>query len=71
MQLLARYENGHMVVGEHWIDEPRHNGKLRLVELETIPKAKVYPAAARAIEEAELVIIGPGDLYTRRPLGRN
>jgi uncharacterized cofD-like protein len=64
VQLLARYENGHQVVGEHYIDEPRHNGKLKIVELETIPKAKAYPLAVKAIKEANLVVLGPGDLYT-------
>lgn len=64
VQLVARYENGHQVVGEHYIDEPKHDGRLRIVELETIPKAKAYPLAIKAIKEADLVVIGPGDLYT-------
>ena len=64
VQLVARYENGHQVVGEHYIDEPRHDGKLKIVELECIPQAKAYPKAAKAIREADLVVIGPGDLYT-------
>jgi len=64
VQLLARYENGHQVVGEHYIDEPRHDGRLKIVELETIPKARVYKKAAEAIVRADLVILGPGDLYT-------
>lgn len=64
VQLVARYENGHQVVGEHYIDEPRHDGRLKIVELETIPQAKAYPPTAEAIKEADLVIIGPGDLYT-------
>ncbi len=64
VQLLARYENGHQVVGEHWIDEPKHDGKLKIVELEAIPRANAYKGAAAAIKEADLVILGPGDLYT-------
>ena len=64
VQLVARYENGHQVVGEHAIDEPKHDGKLKIIELETIPQAKAYPKAVQAIKEADLVIIGPGDLYT-------
>ncbi len=63
-QLLARYENGHQVVGEHWIDEPRHNGKLKIVEIETVPQAKAYRGALKAIAGADLVVLGPGDLYT-------
>jgi len=64
VQLLARYENGHQVVGEHYIDEPKHNGRLKIVELQTIPKARAYKKAVEAILEADLVVLGPGDLYT-------
>lgn len=64
ISLVARYENGHQVVGEHYIDEPKHDGRWKIVELETIPKAKVYKEAVESILEADLVIIGPGDLYT-------
>jgi uncharacterized cofD-like protein len=64
VQLVARYDNGHQVVGEHWIDEPRHDKGLRIVELTTIPRANVFQEAKKAIKEADLVVIGPGDLYT-------
>jgi uncharacterized cofD-like protein len=64
VHLVARYENGHQVVGEHYIDEPKHDGRLKIVELETIPKARAYPKAVKAIKGADLVVIGPGDLYT-------
>jgi len=64
VQLLARYENGHQVVGEHNIDEPKHDGRLRIVEMQTIPQVKAYPKALQAIKEADLVVLGPGDLYT-------
>jgi len=64
VQLLARYENGHQVVGEHNIDEPKHDGRLRIVEMQTIPQVKAYPKALQAIKKADLVVLGPGDLYT-------
>lgn len=63
-QLVARYENGLQVIGEHFIDEPKHDGRLRIVELEMIPTAKIFEEAKAAIETADLVVIGPGDLYT-------
>lgn len=63
--LVARYENGVQVLGEHSIDEPTEEmGKLRIVELEVFPKAKADSDALKAISEADLIVLGPGDLYT-------
>ena len=65
VELLARYDNGRQVLGEHYIDEPDgEQGKHRIVELEVIPEARVNPKAIKAIKEADLIILGPGDLYT-------
>lgn len=64
VDLVADYENGKQVVYEHYIDEPRHNGKLRIIKLSTKPKALVNPDAAECIRKADLVVLGPGDLYT-------
>lgn len=64
VNLVAEYENGSRVVGEHEIDEVKHDGKLRIRKLSTKPKAKVDAHAAAAIEAADLVVLGPGDLYT-------
>lgn len=62
--LAAVYENGKKIVGEHLIDEPKHNGQLKIKDIYLQPKAKAYPEAIKAILNANLVIIGPGDLYT-------
>ncbi len=63
--LIARYDNGEQVLGEHFIDEPKkENGKHKIVELELIPKARANKKALQAIKEADLIIFGPGDLYT-------
>lgn len=64
VNLVAEYEDGSRVVGEHEIDEPKHDGRLRLIKLSTKPKARVDLQARRAILDADLVILGPGDLYT-------
>jgi uncharacterized cofD-like protein len=64
VDLVGEYENGSMVVGEHHIDEPRHNGEMRIVKLSTKPKAKVDKHARQEILEADLIVLGPGDLYT-------
>ena len=62
--LVAIYENGKTVIGEDLIDEPRHNGKIKIKKVYLKPKAKAYPEAIKEIMSADLVVIGPGDLYT-------
>ncbi len=62
--LVAEYENGLKITGEHAIDEPEHDGKLRIKNLTTTPTAKINPQAEKEILEADFIIIGPGDFYT-------
>lgn len=65
VHLVARYDHGVQVLGEHLIDEPPEEaGKHRIIALEVIPEAKANPKAIKAIREADLVVLGPGDLYT-------
>jgi len=65
-QLVARYSNGRQVLGEHLIDEPTEseNKGLKIVELDTIPKARANKKAIDAINNADLIVLGPGDLFT-------
>ncbi|MBI2573833.1 MAG: YvcK family protein [Candidatus Wildermuthbacteria bacterium] len=63
-RLAAVYENGQKVTGEHLIDEPRHDGTLRIKEIMLEPASKANPEAVEAIKQADLVVLGPGDLYT-------
>ncbi|MBI4157876.1 YvcK family protein [Candidatus Woesebacteria bacterium] len=65
VNLVARYENGVEVVGEHFIDEPEaKNAQSRISALGLFPKAKANVKAVNAIMEADLVVLGPGDLFT-------
>lgn len=62
--LFAQYENGHVVGEEHLIDEPAHDGTLKIVDVYLKPKAAANPEALGVIEKADAIVLGPGDLYT-------
>ena len=62
--LVAEYDEGVTVVGEHGIDEPQHDGRLGIRRVYLLPPPQANPKAVAAIKEADAVIIGPGDLYT-------
>lgn len=64
--LVAEYENGAVLEGEHMIDEPQypHDGRARIINLYTKPKVKSHKKIKDTIGEADLIIMGPGDLYT-------
>ncbi|MFH2085187.1 MAG: gluconeogenesis factor YvcK family protein [bacterium] len=65
VSLLATYEDGTEVLGEHLIDLGKGEvGRKRIVSLRTVPRTKIDREARRAIEEADLIVLGPGDLYT-------
>jgi len=63
-RLVALYENGMVVKSEHCIDEPIHDGRLRIKRLYLEPLATANTEAVEVIKKADLIIIGPGDLYT-------
>lgn len=64
IDLVATYEDGTKVIGEHFIDQPKHNGKIAIKKLTTQPQAFVNPQVKKAIIESDLIIIGPGGFYT-------
>lgn len=62
--LYAEYESGHVVNEEHFIDEPEHDGSVRITNLYLKPEATANPDAITAIKNADVVVLGPGDLFT-------
>lgn len=62
--LFAEYENGETLSEEHLIDEPTHDGKLKITKVYLRPAAEANPDAVEAISKADLIVLGPGDLYT-------
>ena len=65
VQLEAVFENGARVVGESKICDVKKQQDCRIHHVELIPaKPKALPAALEAIREADLLLLGPGSLYT-------
>ena len=62
--LYAKLENGKIIKGETNIDIPKHDGSIKIKEVYLEPSAIIYKEAYEAILNADVVIIGPGDLYT-------
>lgn len=57
-------ENGKKIVGEHFIDEPLHNGNLKIKSVKLTPNILANPRALHLIRDADAIVFGPGDLYT-------
>ncbi len=63
--IYAILENDETIFGEDEIDVPRkHDPNLKIKEISLTSKVKTYPPTLRVIKEADLIIIGPGDLYS-------
>ncbi len=64
VQLIAKLEDGSVIRGETNIDIPKHDPRLKIAEVFLRPEARANERALEAIKAADLVVIGPGDLYT-------
>jgi uncharacterized cofD-like protein len=62
--LCAVLENGQIISGESNIDKPKHDTSLRIKKVFLRPSAKAYAPVLKAIKEADLIVIGPGDIYS-------
>jgi len=65
VQLEAVFENGARVVGESKIFACKKEQDCRIRRVALIPeRPKPLPAALEAISQADLILLGPGSLYT-------
>jgi len=65
VQLEASFENGASVVGESKIFYCKKKEDCRITQVRLIPEhPKALPDAVAAIQEADMLVLGPGSLYT-------
>jgi len=64
--LNAEYSDGSVLKGESAIDAPPrgHDGTRRITKLWLSPQGRIGDRAIKAIQEADLIVLGPGDLHT-------
>ena len=62
VKLVVLREGGRSIVGEHNIEQHRLQGGQPSLRLE--PAARLNPLAKVAIQEADLIVIAPGSLYS-------
>jgi uncharacterized cofD-like protein len=63
-RLSARLEDGQVIQGETNIDVPKHDKNLAIKEVWLESECGANPRALEAIKEADVIVIGPGDLYS-------
>jgi uncharacterized cofD-like protein len=66
--LVAELTDGRRIYGEEAIDLPRGTQRERIKDVYLVPhhqdSISVYPPVIEAIETADYIILGPGDLFT-------
>ena len=62
--LYAQLANNVVIKGETNIDVPKHNPETPIKKVWLEPVAKINPEARKAILSADMIVIGPGDLFT-------
>lgn len=62
VELVIQYSDGSIVIGEHRLN-PQELGGKKIKKIMLSPQASIYPKAKTSLQEANLIIVGPGDLY--------
>jgi uncharacterized cofD-like protein len=61
--LVAELKNGKVLHGESALSDYQLVSRFGVKKIFLTPKAKANPKALRAIKEADMIIVGPGNLY--------
>ena len=66
--LVAELTDGNRIFGEHAIDLPRGDQREKIRDVYLVPHhnevIRVFPPVVEAIAKADVIILGPGDLFT-------
>lgn len=63
VELIAELRNGKVLKGEHSITDYQLVSRFGIKRLRLAPRPTLNPDARKAIREADMVIVGPGNLY--------
>lgn len=63
-RLCATLSDGTQIEGETNIDIPKHDGTIKIKEIFLKPEVDANPDAVKTIQEADVIVLGPGDVYT-------
>ncbi len=65
IELMAVYEDGSTILGEHEIVYTNKIVRKKITEVSLVPeKPNAYVKAVEAIKKADLIVLGPGSLFT-------
>ncbi len=64
VRLIAQLSDGKVVKGEKNIDVPKSFKRASIAGVWLEPKGKINPRVKEILNRADLIVIGPGDLYT-------
>jgi uncharacterized cofD-like protein len=64
VKLVAELNNGKVIEGEDALGDYQLVSRFGIKNIYLKPKAKANPQALQSIKEADMIVVGPGDLYT-------
>ena len=64
VKLIAELKNGKSIAGEDALGDSKIISRVGIKKIALKPRARANPKALAAIHAADMIVVGPGDLYT-------